>query len=109
MVDPKVRTGAPQSRPKAADPASRSTTPQRDDAGGSVPAAQPARNPPYESLKMPHERDESAERDTSAHRDANGTRPIIRQGAQDLASGQQDTDCYNAAAKRDAHKSTKPP
>jgi hypothetical protein len=54
---------------------------------------------PYRDLKLPHERDQSAERDTSGAREG-GVRPVIRQGAEDLASGQQDTDCYNATAPR---------
>ncbi len=53
-------------------------------------------------LKLPHEKDESAERDTQP------ARPEIRQGAADLEAGQQDTDCYTTAAPNFARRSTKP-
>ena len=49
---------------------------------------------------MPHEHDESAKLETDATHEADGARDVTRQAAQDVAAGQQDTDCYNAAAPR---------
>ena len=108
-----VKSGTPDPRgPVSQDPAaqparaprddapSQSTTPQRDQATDTVPAASESRDPSYAEQKLPHERDESAERDTSAERDEKETRPVMRQGAADAQSGQQDTDCYKATAPR---------
>jgi hypothetical protein len=54
---------------------------------------------PHAGMKLPHERDESAERDTSvAH--GGDARPEIEQGASDVEAGQRDTDCYTASAPR---------
>ena len=90
-------TGAPS--PERHDPA-RATTPQRDDALGTVPQRQQAPETQYGDMKLPHERDESSAGEPDAVRDANGTRAVTRQGATDVQSGQQDTDCYNANAPR---------
>ena len=92
--------GIPDPRGPGHDDPAQSTRPQRDEATGTVPAPQRPHDPSYTGQKLPHERDESAEGDTSAERDAQGTRPIIQQGADDAQSGQQDTDCYNATAPR---------
>ena len=88
------------SKPKApAAPVRPSTTPQRDEAtsGGAASERSPDRD--YAGMKMPHERDESAEQDTSLEHGGSG-RPVIDQGATDVESGQRDTDCYNATAPR---------
>ena len=53
-----------------------------------------------DAILLNRQQDESAERDTSAERDEKGTRPVMRQGAADAQSGQQDTDCYKATAPR---------
>jgi len=90
---------APGGSPQRDDP-SRSTTPQRDEASTEVPAQQGTAETPYRDLKMPHERDESSRGEPEAARDPNGTRAVTRQGAKDVQSGQQDTDCYNANAPR---------
>ncbi|HSV18296.1 MAG TPA: hypothetical protein VLR71_07785 [Casimicrobiaceae bacterium] len=88
-------TGTP-----ARDDPARSTTPQRDEALGTVPQRQPAPDAQYGDMKLPHERDESSAGEPDAVRDVNGTRAVTRQGAKDVQSGQQDTDCYNANAPR---------
>ena len=49
---------------------------------------------------LPHERDEVPEKNAPA------TRAIIKQGHDDLASGQKDTDCRNKAADVIAGKSS---
>jgi hypothetical protein len=78
-------------RPPRTTPA-QSTTPQRDEATGAAAAGARTR---YRDMKLPNERDESAEGDTSlSHGDAG--RPVIEQGATDIESGQRDTDCYTA-------------
>ena len=86
--------------------ANTSTTPQRDEATDTVPAESSAADAPYRDLKLPHERDESAERDASPERGPAG-RPVIRQAQADVESGQRDTDCYNAVAPREAQRSRK--
>jgi hypothetical protein len=50
-------------------------------------------------MKLPHERDESAEQDTGAQRTDTG-RPEIDQGATDVEQGRRDTDCYTATGPR---------
>ena len=90
---------APGGSPQRNDP-SRSTTPQRDEATTEVPAHPGRAEAPYRDLKMPHERDESSSGEPQPAQDPNGTRAVTRQGAKDVQSGQQDTDCYNANAPR---------
>ena len=51
---------------------------------------------------LPHERDEVPEPNAPA------TRAIIKQGHDDLASGQKDTDCRNKAADVIEKKSSRP-
>ena len=80
----------------------RSTTPQRDEATGTVPAT--SRDEAYGDLKLPHERDETgdaqATQGSQDRQDPNGPRAVIRQGARDIEAGREDTDCYNANAPR---------
>jgi hypothetical protein len=87
------------SKPKApAAPVRPSTAPQRD-ATGAAAVGQRSPDRGAAGMKLPHERDESAEQDTSIEHGGTG-RPVIEQGASDLESGQRDTDCYNANAPR---------
>jgi hypothetical protein len=81
------------------DPA-RATTPQRDEALGTAPQRQHDGEAQYDEMKLPHERDESSAGEPDAVGDRNGTRAVTRQGAKDVESGKQDTDCYNANAPR---------
>jgi hypothetical protein len=90
---------APRGTPDRTDP-QRSTTPQRDEQGGAVPAPAGEGATRYGDMKLPHERDESARGASEAAGDRDGTRAVTRQAAEDVASGQQDTDCYNANAPR---------
>jgi len=58
-----TRTGgdaAPRGTPDRTDP-QRSTTPQRDEQSGTVPAPAGETGTRYGDMKLPHERDESAE------------------------------------------------
>jgi hypothetical protein len=87
-VEPPPRTTAAQS-----------TTPQRDGASGSAAASDRAAGGGYAGMKLPHERDESAERDPSLSQGGE-VRPVIDQAATDVESGQRDTDCYTANAPR---------
>jgi hypothetical protein len=68
------------------------------------PAVDPARSHHTSTIdpRLPHERDETTDSKAPA------TRAVIRQGHNDLASGQKDTDCRNAAANIIARKSTRP-
>jgi hypothetical protein len=75
------------------------TTPQEDEATHSVPATQPPHTP-YADLELPHERDDSAVGDARKGQDPVRTRRPIRQAHQDIVSGQEDTDCYDAVAPR---------
>jgi hypothetical protein len=84
-----------------------STTPQRDEATGSASAA-PAGDRCRE-LELPHEHDESAARDRQAAHDPAGRRATTRQAARDVASGKEDTDCYNANAPRYRRREGKAP
>src|SRR3954467_14250342 len=52
--------------------------------------------------RLPHERDEVAERNAPA------TRDIIKQGHDDLANGQKDTDCRKKTEKISDKKSSPP-
>ena len=90
---------APNGTPDPTDP-KRSTTPQRDEESGAVPARESEDGARYADMKLPHERDESSRGEPQATRDRDGTRAVTRQGAKDVQSGQQDTDCYNATAPR---------
>jgi hypothetical protein len=92
-------TGGAAIPQEATDPR-RSTTPQRDEAGTTIAAQDGGSETPYRNMKLPHERDESAAVEAHATRDPRGTRAVTRQGAQDVQSGQQDTDCYKASAPR---------
>jgi hypothetical protein len=83
-------------QPRDPDPG---TTPQEDEATDSVPATNPPHTP-YDDLKLPHERDESAVGDARKGQDPVRTRRPIRQAHQDIVSGQEDTDCYDAVAPR---------
>ena len=97
-----TRTGgdaAPRGTPDRTDP-QRSTTPQRDEQSGTVPAPAGESGTRYGDMKLPHERDESARDARKATGDGDGTRAVTRQAARDVESGQQDTDCYNANAPR---------
>ena len=91
----------PGGTPDASD-AARATTPQRDDAKGTVPAQ--TQGEAYGDLKLPHERDETggghATQDAQNREEPNGPRAVIRQGARDVEAGREDTDCYNANAPR---------
>lgn len=89
---------APKPKPPTA-PVRPSTTPQRDEATGGAAAGQRSRDGDYAGMKLPHERDESAEQDTGVEH-GGPRRPVIEQAASDVESGQRDTDCYNANAPR---------
>jgi hypothetical protein len=56
-------------------------------------AARPRRGNRYDRLRLPHERDESTHPPGKPD-------PVIVQGAQDVAEGQTDTDCYAAVGPR---------
>jgi hypothetical protein len=75
------------------------TTPQEDEATGG--AREPHdRRTPYRDMKLPHEQDESAAgQATEAPGPASARRPI-RQAHDDVVSGKEDTDCYDAVAPR---------
>jgi hypothetical protein len=90
---------APHGTPDRADP-QRSTTPQRDEESGAVPERASEDGTRYADMTLPHERDESSRGERQATGDRDGARAVTRQGAKDLQSGQQDTDCYNANAPR---------
>lgn len=77
-----------------------STTPERQDARGELPAQDGKRETPYRDMKLPHERDESAVGEAAAGKDAAHTRRPVEQAQRDLAQGRQDTDCYDAVAPR---------
>ena len=99
MVDPKrtAATPAGKPRPEEGNPA---TTPQRDDARDEVPAKHTPPDPAYRQMKLPHEQDESAVGEAAAGSDPTRTRRPVEQAQRDVASGQQDTDCYDAVAPR---------
>jgi hypothetical protein len=80
-------------------PEARHTTPQRDEHTGKPAPHRPNQDEPYVHMKLPHERDESAEQDTSIEHGGEG-RPVIDQAATDVESGQRDTDCYKATVPR---------
>ena len=88
---------APHGTPDPKD-AGRATTPQRDEASSTVPAQPGGRDAPYRDLKLPHERDETG--GAQSTQASESPRDVTRQGAADVQSGQQDTDCYNATAPR---------
>jgi hypothetical protein len=99
IVVARKRTAAtPRGEPRTPDP-SPSTTPQQDEATDAVPATRPPQTP-YKDMKLPHERDESAVGEASEGRDPARTRRPIRQAQEDVASGKQNTDCYDAVAPR---------
>jgi hypothetical protein len=79
--------------------AAQSTTPQRDEATGNAAVSGRAVDRDYAGMRLPHERDESAERDTGLSQGGEG-RAVIDQAATDVESGQRDTDCYTANAPR---------
>jgi hypothetical protein len=82
--------------PRQANP---DTTPQEEEATGVARAPKEGRTP-YRDMKLPHEQDESAGgQATQAPGSASARRPI-RQAHDDLVSGKQDTDCYDAVAPR---------
>ena len=83
----------------------RSTTPQRDEARGTVPATSQGEG--YDDLKLPHERDETG--GAEATQGADGPRAVIRQGAEDMKAGREDTDCYNASDPRYRKRERKAP
>ena len=84
---------APEQGGKRANTA---TTPQRSQTSGT----ESTRDADSRELELPHERDESAVGEASAGQDPARVRTPIAQGEKDLASGRQDTDCYNAADPR---------
>jgi hypothetical protein len=47
----------------------------------------------YQKMKMPHERDESAQAPAPPN-------PVITQGVRDVEQGKTDTDCYDAVGPR---------
>jgi hypothetical protein len=102
VVDRKRTAAAPHGShtldPATSDP-DRSTTPGHDEATAAVPASHPPQTPD-EDMKMPHERDESAGDEASQGRGPARTRRVMRQAHQDLADGQENTDCYDAVAPR---------
>jgi hypothetical protein len=93
-----TRARTPVGRSRRRTPADASTTPQRDEATGRT-AERPAAQSEYAGMKLPHERDESAEQDTSSLR-TDGVRPEMAQAATDIQQGRRDTDCYSAVGPR---------
>ena len=94
------RARAPTGRTTRRARSDASTTPQRDEATGEqTRQGSGAPSSGYAGMKMPHERDESAEQDTGAAGN-DAARAKIAQGATDVEQGQRDTDCYNATAPR---------
>ena len=55
--------------------------------------SRPQRGNRYAKMKLPHERDESANPPGSPD-------PVITQGARDVEEGKADTDCYDAVGTR---------
>jgi hypothetical protein len=61
-----------------------------------------AHRPSTVDPRLPHERDEAAEKNAPA------TRDVIKQGHDDLANGQTDTDCRNKTEEIIEKKSSRP-
>jgi hypothetical protein len=61
-----------------------------DDTSG---MARPPRGNRYQKMKLPHERDQSAQPPGAPN-------PVTAQGARDVEQGKTDTDCYDAAGPR---------
>jgi len=99
MVNPDRTAATPAGKPRPEE-GNPTTTPQHDDMREEVPVQDPPRDPAYRQMKLPHEQDESAVGESAAGRDPTRTRRPVEQAQKDIASGQQNTDCYDAAAPR---------
>jgi hypothetical protein len=59
----------------------------------SAESGRPRRGNRYTTMKLPHERDESAHTPQPPN-------PVTTQGARDVEQGKTDTDCYDAVGAR---------
>ncbi|HET7134353.1 MAG TPA: hypothetical protein VFJ25_00420 [Casimicrobiaceae bacterium] len=64
-----------------------------DSTDDTIDAVRPPGGNRYNRMRLPHERDESTHPPGTPN-------PVTTQGAQDLAEGKTDTDCYDAVGPR---------